>query len=240
MHLREVHGVAILPGGVVTLRHVDYVVVYVLTHHVPWAAAESEAFSLAYGVEPVAAVFAEFAPGLEFYDGAWAFAEMSADEVVVVDFAEEAYALRVFAVGIWHAAFYGQFTYPAFWQIADGKHEVAQLAIGDTCQKVGLVFYGIDGGAEPHFSVVFHGGGVMAGGSAVEFVSPPLFEIAEFDDAVAHYVGVGRETSAHGIERVLHHVVPVFVVQGYDVERERVFTRYEAAHLDVFFGCAVA
>ena len=240
VHLGEVQRVAVLLVGAVALRNVNDVVVDIFAYHVPGSAAEAETLALAYGVEPVAAVLAELAARLKLDNRPRTFAEMAAYEVVVVDFTEEAYALRVLAVGVGHAALYGEFAHAALGELADREHEVAQLVVGDAGEEVGLILYRIYGRAEPHLAVALHRGGVMPRGRAVERVAPALLEVTELDDAVAHDVGVGRESAAHSVERILHHVLPVFVVKAYYIERQTVASRYEAAHLYVLLGRAVA
>ena len=74
VHFGKMQSVAVLFFGVVTARHVDYVVVNVFFHHIPGAAAETESLSLADGMEPVAAVFPDFASGLYFNNRAGLFA----------------------------------------------------------------------------------------------------------------------------------------------------------------------
>ena len=240
VHLAEVQGAAILLFGVVAARHVHHVVVDVLAHHKPRAAAEAQALALSDGVEPVSAVLAYLAPGLYLDDGAGTLAKVAADEVAVVDFAQKADALRVFAHGVGHVLAHRYLAYLCFGQVADGEGEVAQLVVGDLCQEVGLVLDGVDGGGKPFRAIgVGDGGGVVAGGGEVELVAPALLEEAELDDFVAHHIRVGRQAAADGAQGVLHDVLPVLVVQRHHVEGQPVAARYQAADVDVLFGRAV-
>ena len=84
---------AVLFFGVVSVGDVDDVFFNVLVDYKPGTAAEAQSFALADGVEPEAAVGAEFPPGLQFDDGSGTFSEEAADEIVVVDFSEETDAL---------------------------------------------------------------------------------------------------------------------------------------------------
>ena len=79
--------------GVVTVGDVDNVLLDVFHDDEPGASAQSHAFALADGVEPMAFVVADDATCLQFYDVAWQFAKVTAQIVVIVYFAEEADAL---------------------------------------------------------------------------------------------------------------------------------------------------
>ena len=60
---------------------------------------------------------------------AGALAEMTANEVVIVDFAEKAYTLTVTAECIGHTRLDGYATHLGLRQISDGKHQVTELAV---------------------------------------------------------------------------------------------------------------
>ncbi len=90
---------------------------------------------------------------------------------------------------------------------------MAQLGIGDTGKKIGLVFYRIDCGGEILEAIVTnHSRGIMPGGCKVKGMSPSLLEIPEFDHPVAHHIGIGCESSLDGPQRVFHHVFPIFLM----------------------------
>ena len=124
VHFSQVEGVAVLFLGVVSARYVDSVVVDIFLYNEPRAAAESEALALSYGVEPVAAVFAEFTTGFYFDDRPRAFAEMAAYEVVVVDFTEETYTLGVISECVGQMCVDGNAPDFALWQIAQRECQV--------------------------------------------------------------------------------------------------------------------
>ena len=97
VHFVEMEEFAILLLGVVALRDIDHVVMDILFHHIPRSTAQTETLALTDGVEPESAVFAEFASGLKLEDRAGTFAEVAADEVIVVYLAEETDPLAVAA-----------------------------------------------------------------------------------------------------------------------------------------------
>ena len=131
VHFGQMESAAVLLFCVVSAGYIDYIFVYVLADNKPWAAAEPEAFSLSDGMEPVAAVLAEFTAGFYLYYRARALAEVPADEIVVVYFPEEADALRVASECVRKLGFGGDATYIGFRNVAEGEGEVCQLFAGD-------------------------------------------------------------------------------------------------------------
>ena len=104
VEVEQVDAVAILRVGVVALRDVEHILFDVLLHHKPGAAAEEEAFALSDGVEPIATVGAEDFAGFQLNNLSFAFAQIAAEEVVVVNLAQEADALSLrSAEGRWAA-----------------------------------------------------------------------------------------------------------------------------------------
>ena len=140
---QQADGAAVGSSRSVALGDVEDVLVDVLFHHEPRASAEVETFALADGVEPVAAVGAEGAACFELDDFPFALAEVAADEVVVVDFAEEADALRVLARGRGETRLGGDGAHLGFQQAADREAEAADLVVVELREEVGLVFDGV-------------------------------------------------------------------------------------------------
>ena len=228
VHFGQMESAAVLLFCVVSAGYIDYIFVYVLADNKPWAAAEPEAFSLSDGMEPVAAVLAEFTAGFYLYYRARALAEVPADEIVVVYFPEEADALRVASECVRKLGFGGDATYIGFRNVAEGEGEVCQLFAGYACEEVGLIFYGVDCRGEPFKAIVVDiCRCIVPCGGLGELMSPTVFEISEFNDGVAHYVGIGSEAGADGAQCILHDVIPVFLMERYDIERQPVAVRDE-------------
>ena len=93
----HVDGLAILRLGIVAVGDVDDVPPDVLLDDEPRAAAQSQSFPLADGVEPIAVVLAQHFAGLQLHDLARPASEVTLDEIVVVDFSQETDALAVLA-----------------------------------------------------------------------------------------------------------------------------------------------
>ena len=240
LHLGQMERFAVLLLAVVSVAYIYYIVVDVLFHHIPRAAAESQPLALPDGVKPIAAVLAELAAGLYLHYGPGALAQVAADEVVVVDFAEKAYPLAVFAQGVGHVGGEGDLAHALLGEVADGKHHMAELLIGDARQKVGLVLDRIHGSGEVYLVAHAGGGGVVARGGHVELMAPALLEVAELDHAVAHDVGIGRKPLAHCAQGVFHHIVPILLMERHHIEGQIVAPGDVSAHLYVLLGRAVA
>ena len=130
MHLVEMKYLPILLLRIISLRDIHHIVVHVLLHHIPRPSAQTKAFALADGVKPESLVLTELTAGLKLHDGAGFLAEMTAYEVIIVDFAEKTYALAVAAICVGHTCLYGQTAHLGFGQVADRKHQTAELLIG--------------------------------------------------------------------------------------------------------------
>ena len=73
----------------------------------------------------------------------------------------------------------------------------------------------------------------MPRGNEVVVVATLLVEGAELDEAIAHHVGVGRQSRAYLIHSVLRHLVPVLAVTVDDLKPAAVLRRYSCGHLQV-------
>ena len=110
---------------------VDDVAPDVFVDHEPWAAAEAEAFALADGVEPVAVMLSDDVARFALDDVALPLTEKGAEVVGVVDFAEEADALAVAAVGGGEVFALGDVAHFVLEEVADGETEFAGLHVGE-------------------------------------------------------------------------------------------------------------
>ena len=79
----------------------------------------------------------------------------------------------------------------------------------------------------------------MTCGDAVELIPCLLLKSTEFDEAVAHHVGVGCKAFAHRLHGVASHAVVIFFLKVDDVEFAAVFLGDKGRYLDVLFGRAV-
>ena len=235
----QVDLVAVLRIGVVALRYVKDVLFDILFDHEPGASAEQQPFALTDGMEPVAAVGSENAACFEFDYLPFALTEITAQKVVVVYLAEEADALRVLAVGAGQVSLVGDVAHLALHQVPNREHQLADLFEFELGEEIGLVFYGVFGRGKEGRAVHLGDGGVVACGGMVVVFAPALLESAELDEFVAHHVGIGCETAAHGVDGVGHYIVPVFLVEVHLLETAAIFTGDVGGNLYVLLGGAV-
>ena len=134
---------------VVAMRDIDDVLQNVFLDNKPGTSTQSHAFSLSDGVEPVAFVLADNFPCLQLYDVARQLTQIATQVVVVVDLAQEADALRVFALGIDQVLALGNLAHFFLHHVTNRKERLLQLPVVDLCQKVGLVLDRVGAGAEP-------------------------------------------------------------------------------------------
>ncbi len=113
------------------------------------------------------------------------------------------------------------------------------MVVGNPGQEISLVFYRVGSSGKPYLPVDGAGGCIMPCGGHVELMPPTLFEESEFYHFVAHDVGVGGKPFFDSAQCVLHHVVPVFLVERHNFERQVEFRGNIAAHLDVLLGRAI-
>ena len=148
VHIAHHEPILLLRLRVIAAADVDDVLLDVFLDDEPRATAEIEAFTLADGVEPEALVLAEDLAGFEFDDRTFLLAKEALDELVVVDLAEEADALRVLAMSRRELGFFGNATHLTFGHRADREKAMADLQAGELREEVGLVFDWIWGGAQ--------------------------------------------------------------------------------------------
>ena len=140
--------------------------------------------------------------------------------------------------------------------VADGEEGLAELPVVYLGQEVGLVLHGVRTGAEPGEAVGrrvaggsgrLDGGGkgltlylgVVAGGDKVVVVAALLVEGTELDEAVAHDVGVGRETGLYLFHGIGGDLMPVFLMAVDDFQAAAVLVADGGGHLKVFLGGTV-
>lgn len=118
---------AIGSGRLEALADVEYVGSDVLLHNIPWTAAEAQTVALADSVKPQSLMATYQLARLQLKHVARTLAEIAADVVVVVDFAEEADALRVLALGVYQVFAFGYGTHLVLFVMAYGEYRLLKL-----------------------------------------------------------------------------------------------------------------
>ena len=232
----QFYQVSVLQLGVPAACYEDDVLAYVLLDDKPRASCQVQAFALADGVEPESLVCAQDAVGLDVDYLAFLFAEELAQEIVVVDFAQEAYSLAVLALGAGQMGVEGYLTDLVLHKWSEGADELAYLCVGELCEEVGLVLDGVLGCPQVVFAVLFIYGGVVSGGDVVVLVADFFFECSELDELVAHYVGIGGEALFDALDGISDDAFPVFLLQVDDLQFKPVLVCSGGRELDVFLG----
>ena len=123
--------------------------------------------------------------------------------------------------------------------VADGEERLLQLPWVYLSQEVGLVLHGVWTRREPFAPVYPLRLRIVARGDEVVVVAPLLVEGTKLDEAVAHHVGVGRESCPHLLHRVARHLVPVFPVAVHHLQPTTVALCHDCRHLHVLLRVAV-
>lgn len=150
-------------------------------------------------MEPVSFVFSQLSAGFEFDNISLFLAQVVADKLVVIDVAEKAYALTVFAFGTGQSGFLGDGPHFTFHETAEWKHQFGYLQCVELGKKVGLVFDRVDGRAQVCDALLFDNAGIVPCGDFVEILSPILLKEAELDVFVTHDIGIRGEAAFYRV-----------------------------------------
>src|SRR2546422_8737198 len=123
----------------VGVRHVNAVGRHVLLHDIPRATRQADAFALADGVEPKAAMFGQRPAGLQLDNLTRPFAEGMPNKFAILDLAKKANALAVLAVAIGQIPLARQPTHLVLAQVTDREPDPAQLCLIERAQEIRLV-----------------------------------------------------------------------------------------------------
>ena len=142
----------------------------------------------------------------------------------------------------------GNLTHLFLHHVPNGEEGLLQLPVVNLRKEVGLVLDGVGTGAEPLKNLgrtefvqhtLFLCLGVVACGYEVVVVAALLVEGTELDEPVAHDVGVGGQSCAYLVHRVLGHLVPVLAVTVNNLQPTAVLVADGSGHLQVLLGGTV-
>ena len=239
--MEVVDGERLLVGclGVVAMGHIEDIVGDILLDYKPRTTTEAESLALTDGVEPQTLVATYAATSLQLDDISGIVAEITLDVIVVINLAEEAYALRILAAGIYKMFALGNGTHLVLHIMSDGKEGFLQLPVVDLGKEVGLVFHGVGTGGEPFFTVDNLGLGIMASGDEVVVVTTLLVECPKLDKTIAHDIGIRRESSLHLLHGISGDIIPILAVAIHHLQPASIAMGNGCSHLEVFLGRAV-
>ena len=185
-------------------------------------------------------VLAQHLAGFYINHIAFFFTQIATHIVVVVQFSEEANALRVLALGVHQMLSFGNGTHLLLPHVADGEQRLPELPVVELRQEVGLVLHGVGTRREPLPSVlVYLRLRIVTGGYQVVLMTALAVEGTELNHSVAHHVGVGRTTLAHRLHRVARHLVPVVAVAVHHLQTDAIPPTQCRGHLQVLLHRAV-
>lgn len=116
------------------------------------------------------------------------------------------------------------------------KNRLAQLPVVNLREEVGLILHGIRTGDQPFpASLINLRLGIMARGNEVVVVAAFLIEGPEFNETVAHHIGIWGKTRPYLLHRVTGDLIPVFAMTVDDFEVATIFMCDSRRHLQVFF-----
>src|SRR5574344_894910 len=239
--MEVMHGEIALVGSVwvVAMRHIQDVGSHVLLDYEPGATAEAQSLALSDGIKPQTAVLTYLLARLQFYHLAGIVAQISADIIIVIDFTQEADALRILSVCI-HQMFAFSYLPPLILHVvADGEERLLQLPVVYLRQEVCLVLHGVRTGSEPFPSVYPFRLRIVSRSDEVIVMTLLLIEGTKLDEPVAHHVRVGRKSRLHLIHGVAGPLVPIFPVAVHHLQPAAVFMRHGRSHLQGLLAAAV-
>ena len=176
------------------------------------------------------------------YDVARFFGDVVAQEVLNFDFPEEADSLTVFFLRIGKSAHARRFAHVAFEQRAYRKESRLQLFLCNHREKVRLVLPGVCADHQVARAVgVFAHRAVVSRCDFRKSAPPCVFEkFAELHSAVAHHVGVWRESAAVSVYEVFDNLLVVLLDEIDNFEIDPELFRHGLAVEDVLMPRAVS
>lgn len=92
---------------IITMTHIQDIVLYILLNHEPGTAAKAQALALADGMKPQTLVPAYALARFHLYDIARLFAQITADIIIIIYLSQEADSLTVLTLGIYQMLLFG-------------------------------------------------------------------------------------------------------------------------------------
>lgn len=92
---------------IITMTHIQDIVLYILLNHKPGTAAKAQALALADGMKPQPLVLAYALARFHLYDIARFLAQITADIIIIIYLSQEADSLAVLALGIYQMLLFG-------------------------------------------------------------------------------------------------------------------------------------
>ncbi len=163
------------------------------------------------------------------------FSKVSTYEIIIIDFTQEAYTLRILSFGRRQTALPCLGSYFAFQHIADGKHQLFDLKIIYLTEEVRLVFHMVLSRRKINFSVHICRRAVVSRCNLIEAMTPFLLETAELYQLIAHHIRIGRKSPADSLYRIADHILPILLLQGNNLETTTILLGNVSRNLYILF-----
>ncbi len=181
--------ITILLLGIITVGDVNNVILNILLHNEPGSSSQSQSFSLANGMKPIAAD--EYPIFLPVSNSITAplFSQKATDKIVIIYLAQKQipdcpsdghWAIRPATLS--HALH------------ASSAHlsetTISKPANSQSGPEISLIFYRVLGCTQPGFPAQLQGRSIMSGCRKIEIFSDPLLETAKLNQLVTHHIRI--------------------------------------------------
>lgn len=113
---------------IITMTHIQDIVLYILLNHEPGTTAKAQALALADGMKPQPLVLAYTLARFHLDDIARFFAQITADIIIIIYLSQEADSLAVLALGIYQMLLFGYLANLILDMMADRENRFFSIA----------------------------------------------------------------------------------------------------------------
>ena len=200
---------SVLQFRIISVRHINYILVRIFTNHKPRSATQAQAFTLTDSMKPITAMRTQYLSRFQLNNPAFLFSEETTDKVIIINPSQETDSLTVSSSGTGQLSFQSNIAHFLFHQSAQREHQFGHLQVVYLRKKVRLVFYGVEGCSQPGLSILQNGSSIMSGCRKVEVPADLLFKATEFNQLVAHHIRIRSEPAANFFNSISGYIIPV-------------------------------
>eukprot|EP00960_Hanusia_phi_P012889 376608-Hanusia_phi.AAC.1 len=176
----------------------------------------SQPLPLSYGVEPKPPMLPQLPACVEVDDRPRVLSKVMPDKVLELELPKEADALTILALLCREVELPCQLSHLLLGIASYGEQSMLELLLPQVAEEVSLVLDLVRGHQQPRDSsllVVVQAHSIVSRCHSAEVLPYVLLEHAELDPAVAHDVGVRGPTQLRLPDEVVHHLLPVLLLQ---------------------------
>ena len=143
--------ITILLLGIITVGDVNNVILNILLHNEPGSSSQSQSFSLANGMKPIAAMSTNLLTCFKFDHRPLFFSQKATDKIVIIYLAQKANSLTILPTGTGQSGLQRYLTHFMLHQPTYRKQQFRNLQIVNLGQEISLIFYRVLGCTQPGF-----------------------------------------------------------------------------------------